>query len=224
MAIIYEAKTITVEAHTKTVISELELLSDIYYRIKDFKKAAYYLGLFIQENDSIQRVRSENKIAEISSKHYYDIRELEIKNLQAIEEQELNSKIETEQVNQTRLAIVLIFVITTLIAILYFFVQLTKKNKQLIEQQKKIEVLTAEQQEIINTRSTELSSAKDAVSRFAFLNAHELRAPLARILGVIHLSDKNDIDEKRFISAIKISIKELEAAILKIKEELKAKK
>jgi len=44
-------------------------------------------------------------------------------------------------------------------------------------------------------RTYELEIKNKALEEYAFINAHKLRAPLARILGLVHLMKKNDISE-----------------------------
>jgi light-regulated signal transduction histidine kinase (bacteriophytochrome) len=66
-------------------------------------------------------------------------------------------------------------------------------SKQIADDNEKLEQLVAQRTEALENQNTKLSS-------YAFLNAHKLRAPLARILGLVNLLQmKTDPKEKPII-------------------------
>lgn len=201
-------------------ISVLKILAQIYQKKGKYKVSNHYYDLYVLKNDSIQKVRIDNKIAELTAKYFYDLREMELKNEQSLKQADLELQIEQKQLAQWRLTIVLIFIGIILIITLWYFKSLKKKNQVLERQRQEIEAFNEKQKEIIEMRTTELLSTKNIISRYAFLNSHELRGPLARILGMIHLSDKQEIDQDTFIKSLKLSAQELESAVRKISDEL----
>ncbi len=201
-------------------VSRTELLSEIYLKKKDYKQAANYIRASLKEKDSIYEANSVNRIAEVTAKSYYDLKEAELKYQRTLEQKRLEYVIENQTYTRSLLIMIILFILLIMGVIVRAYVLIKRKNKILNKQQNEIEKLTIRQKEIIEMRTAELLSTKDVISRYAFLNSHELRAPLARILGVIHLSDKQDLDQDTFIKSLKISAEELEVAVSKISDEL----
>jgi tetratricopeptide (TPR) repeat protein len=206
--------------NTSLSISVLKILAQTYQKKAQYKVSNHYYDLFTMRNDSIQQLSINNKIAGLSAKYSYDLRELELKNEQSLKQADLELQIEQKQLAQWRLIFVLIFIGIILLITLGYFLSSKKKNQVLESQRQEIEVLNAKQNEIIQMRTTELLSSKDIISRYAFLNSHELRGPLARILGMIHLSDSEAMDQETFIKLLKTSATELDEAVRKIGKEL----
>ncbi|MEM6525424.1 MAG: tetratricopeptide repeat protein [Bacteroidota bacterium] len=209
-----------IEQNITSTITALQLQATIYYKKKQYEKAALYYNMYAQKSDSLNEVNTKNKIQELTTKYFYDLREVELKRAQELKQAEFDKIIEDKQTAQFRLLMILGFVAVILVITLWYYRQIRNKNVALNKQRLEIQKLNQKQREIIEMRTTELLSTKDAISRYAFLNSHELRAPLARILGIIHLSDKKDLDGDTFIKSLKDSAKELDEAVRKISEEL----
>lgn len=201
-------------------VTALNLLARIYHRKKQFDKAVFYYDLYSAKNDSLQKVDGEKQIAELTAKYNYDLRESKLENDQTLNQIRLERQIEKKQLDQSRLIIILLFTSVVLLVIFWYFVLLKRKNNALQKQQQEIEQRTLGQQEVIEMRTAELLSTKDVISHYAFLNSHELRAPLAKILGIVYLSDQMNVQENTFIKSLKTSAKELEEAVKKINKEL----
>ena len=60
------------------------------------------------------------------------------------------------------------------------------------------------------------------LSKYAYVNAHHVRGPLARILGLIALieHDKMPVDRKRYLDEIKADALEIDGVVRKISEVL----
>lgn len=207
-------------SNTRYQISALQMLAQIYYKKKDFHKSAYYFEKYTYKNDSIQKIHRSNQLAELTTNYAYELRELELENKQNLREAELKQIIKEEKQETFRLLLIIIFTILLLAVSIGFLLAINQKNKALNIQRKKIQELIALQEETIENRTSELLSTKNIISRYAFLNSHELRGPLARILSLIYLSEKQDIDQAKFISTLKESANELEEAVRKIGNEL----
>ncbi|MEM9856923.1 MAG: tetratricopeptide repeat protein [Bacteroidota bacterium] len=201
-------------------VTALHLQAQIYYKKGQYEKAAKYYNIYAQKSDSINRVNTENKIEELTAKYFYDLREVELKRAQELKQAEFDQLLANKQTAQFRLLTILVFVAIILIVTLWYYRQIKIKNSILNKQRQEIQELNRQQQDIIEMRTAELLSTKDLISRYAFLNSHELRAPLARILGIIHLSDKKGLDEDTFIKSLKDSAHELDEAVRKISDEL----
>lgn len=201
-------------------LTVLKILAQIYQKKEQYDMSTHYYDLFTVKNDSMQKLSTNNQIAELGAEYAYDLREMELKNEQSLKQADLELQIEQKQLAQWRLIIVLIFTGMILLITWWYFLSLKKKNQVLQGQRQEIEVLNAKQKEIIEMRTTELLSTKDIISRYAFLNSHELRGPLARILGMIHLSDNEAMDQETFIKLLKKSATELDEAVRKISDEL----
>jgi len=68
--------------------------------------------------------------------------------------------------------------------------------------------------------SKRIKKSEKRLSDIAFINAHEVRAPLASILGLLHLLDFEDVDDnsKQIVNRLKQSASDLEKIIHKVSE------
>ena len=126
----------------------------------------------------------------------------------------------------------------------YYVIVYLKMNKQLRAQSKEI----SEQREEIQQQAEELKSLNDSLgklnnslelnvrertkelieknnklSQYAFLNAHKLRAPLARLLGLLQLNKyPNEVEDERerILELIEESAEELDSIISTINKNL----
>jgi len=68
--------------------------------------------------------------------------------------------------------------------------------------------------------SKRIKQSEQRLSDIAFINAHEVRAPLASILGLLHLLDFENVDDnsKQIVNRLKKSASDLEKIIHKVSE------
>lgn len=95
--------------------------------------------------------------------------------------------------------------------------ELAKFNSQLIDSNKSLEIMIAERTKILYAHNAKLKA-------YAFANAHQLRAPLARILGLLDLIkqvQKEDIDDN-LITVLQECALELDEIIKKTGKELES--
>lgn len=106
--------------------------------------------------------------------------------------------------------------------------QLKLKNENLKEaiikiedQNSKIKEINDNQQQIIFDRTDEIRKKNESLVKLSFLNAHSLREPLTRILGLLDLSDELDSNEfkSNFKEYIKESALELDQILNKVIEQ-----
>lgn len=110
------------------------------------------------------------------------------------------------------------------------------KNAQVIDQQKEI-LLQSEELQALNDslkslnihleekvyeRTKELSAKNDKLAEYTFINAHQLRAPVATILGLVQLLDyDNDEEEKEeIIQKLKYEVGLLNITVKEIRLKL----
>ncbi|MBS1682530.1 MAG: hypothetical protein JST48_12525 [Bacteroidetes bacterium] len=144
---------------------------------------------------------------------------------------------------RTNLFYILITVAVALSA--YFFVFL--RQRQLIADKKKLEAkvrertheiemktheIQAQAEEIkginenlealVHERTRELEHKNKALEEYAFINAHQLRAPVASILGLINLMQKLELkeDERVYLEHLKESAKKLDTVVTSITEAI----
>lgn len=208
---------------TKIGISVLKILAQIYQKKGEYKQSAFYYEKYNLKNDSIQKINQDNRIAQVTKSPFYELRELELKNKQNLKEDELKQVIAEKQEMASRLWLIISFVGLLITLSILFSFSLKRKNKSLKNQRLKIDKLMVMQEEVIELRTSELLSSKNTISRYAFHNTHELRAPLSKIQGIINFSNKEDIGGEDFFRSLKVSAEELELAIREISSALHKK-
>lgn len=78
----------------------------------------------------------------------------------------------------------------------------------------------------VSERTLELSIKNDQLSEYAFINAHKLRAPVARIMGLVNLHElENDaINTENFVYLLKKEVNSLDQIVRSISEAVKERK
>ncbi len=112
--------------------------------------------------------------------------------------------------------------------IFYFrYVLLIKKQRKLkvliTERTKEIQDLNDHLEEKVKGRTRELQDKNLKLEEYAFINAHHLRAPLAKIMSAVHVvehMDKENLDPQ-ILKILKDSIEELDQVIYSINDIFK---
>jgi len=65
--------------------------------------------------------------------------------------------------------------------------ELEQKNKQINDQRNKILEINSNLSSMVNERTRKLESANKQLTDYAFFNSHNVRGPLARIIGIVNL-------------------------------------
>ncbi len=63
-----------------------------------------------------------------------------------------------------------------------------KQNKQLVQSQTKLSALNQNLEVLVEEKTANIKKQNEQLRRYAFANAHEVRGPVARLLGLIQLS------------------------------------
>ncbi|MDX1628128.1 MAG: tetratricopeptide repeat protein [Fulvivirga sp.] len=100
--------------------------------------------------------------------------------------------------------------------------EIERKSRQLEELNQTLEELNAGLEEKVKTRTTILRKQNEVLSQYAFTNAHELRAPVANILGLIELLRKSELKEREpeIVEHLKKATAELDRVISNIRQRL----
>lgn len=92
---------------------------------------------------------------------------------------------------------------------------LEEKNADLAIQKQHIEYFNKNLESLVDERTAEFRHRNKQLERYAFINAHEVRAPLARILGLMHLHelDIKEQEQTKIFSRMQESAKELDEVV-----------
>ena len=81
--------------------------------------------------------------------------------------------------------------------------EINTQSKQLLELNEKLNLLNENLELTVEERTSELEEKNQKLSDYAFTNAHELRAPVANLLGLIQLFEQaKTIDEVNELTSL----------------------
>lgn len=114
---------------------------------------------------------------------------------------------------------------------LYFFktgyekkqAQLVRQNEAIHNQKEEIEQINEELESIINDNTERLKTQEEKMNEYAHLHAHQVRSPLARIMGLIHLINLEPNSEKalrEYLPKIKSNADELNTQLKEVSKHL----
>lgn len=198
----------------------LKILAEAHYVLNQTKQSVKYYDLFTLLNDSLKDANNKRQLALLKARFDYEKRESALKADQDQKRSALEKEILQEQRSQFQLIIFLSSLVLILLVVVWFLLSFHKKNKALLQQQESLQALLHSQKAIIEEKTKAIISSKKAISDYSFLNSHELRAPLAKILSITYLFDEIKTQKEFLFDALKSSAKELEKAAEKIMEEL----
>jgi PAS domain-containing protein len=100
--------------------------------------------------------------------------------------------------------------------------KIVKQHEQLARYASEIEAINESLETRVQERTAALNEQNVKLTEYAFVNAHLLRGPLSRILGLVELIRMtNDMDELRsYIDLLDVSTKELDRVVHKITDIL----
>jgi len=97
---------------------------------------------------------------------------------------------------------------------------LAAQNKKLKEQQAALNGIRDNLQEITSSKISEVHRKAETLKEYAFINAHHVRGPLARVLGLINLIELENPDQQKLnaLNKIKREAQEMDNIIGRITE------
>ncbi len=165
----------------------------------------------------------ENKISEWEVKYNFAIKEQQLKEAQN----------KTRRVESIALLMLLISIIVVLVKVYlektkwlnksqHLYQDISKKVKQLKDLNDENERIKENLQKLIRVETEKITKQNEKLKKYAFINAHLLRGPLARIMGlvnVIKLENKDHNDQVAFTKLYESS-NELDSVIRNISDVL----
>jgi signal transduction histidine kinase len=101
---------------------------------------------------------------------------------------------------------------------------LNNQKQEITQQKEKLITLKDELEKLLESRTQRVEEQDENIRKYADMNAHGIRSPLARILGLINLTDMEDMsnDETRkfYMKELKVNAQELDDIISEMNEVL----
>jgi ligand-binding sensor domain-containing protein len=100
--------------------------------------------------------------------------------------------------------------------------EIQEQNKKIQSQSEQITGINQNLESIVLKRTEELEKKNKALEEYAFINAHNLRAPVASVLGLINLIKKVELDEegKLIVQHLEESATKLDTVVNSITEAI----
>lgn len=193
-----------------------QILSESYMRMNDYRKALEYNKVYHIYKDillgsqnaaqlNMAEMRNEIGILLINNKLLN--KDNVLKEL-AIE----TGRLELERKNSTLYMMALIILLITTLAVMWYLSQRSKRNmintleqsyakiseqaKNLKEANEEIVTINESLEYTVNERTKEILYQRDKIKEYAFSNAHNVRGPLARLLGLLNLFGTKGLSEE----------------------------
>jgi signal transduction histidine kinase len=100
-------------------------------------------------------------------------------------------------------------------------VEIEQQNKILLQKQSELNEINQHLEELVNTKTHSIKRQNEMLMRYSYTNAHKLRGPLARILGLIQVSRlKTDLNFPWFFEKVEEEAKGIDTIINSISNEL----
>ncbi|MEO9484727.1 MAG: tetratricopeptide repeat protein [Ekhidna sp.] len=211
------------------------LLSDAYEQQNKFEEALTYHKIYKSLNDSLFNKDLTRRIAFQEAEYEFNQRQTEL----AIEQQKEKMNQESELANAIWIRNTLIVVVLAMSIISYLLFrnfkrkriandelrmlnsQIEKQTKELQDAHHEVIVMNNNLEKIVNKRTQELKLRNKQLKEYLSSNSHIVRAPLARILGLVDLYDPKDSSNLPFINeSLHDSATELDNALRSINEKL----
>jgi signal transduction histidine kinase len=97
------------------------------------------------------------------------------------------------------------------------------QHNMLVHQKEEIEVINNNLEQLIVDRTEKIKDQEDRITKFAFINAHKVRSPLARIMGLLNLIDleKNKASTfEEYLPKLRDNAEELNAMLKEVSNTL----
>ena len=101
--------------------------------------------------------------------------------------------------------------------------EISEQSRQLKAANQEIQEINASLESTVKIRTEEIQQQNEKLRNYAFSNSHLVRAPLARILGIVDVLRNNQTDQKearQFLESLEVSAQELDAVIKDVNEIL----
>jgi hypothetical protein len=96
--------------------------------------------------------------------------------------------------------------------------EIQQMNEAIQRQTEQIKAINENLEELVRQRTSELETKNKTLEDYAFMNAHNLRSPVASILGLINLMDRLELeaDQRVYLDHLKSSAESLDKVVRSI--------
>ncbi len=201
------------------------VLQENYAALNDYSNAYKYSMLYQQVRDTLFEKERTRAIGKLEAQHEYNTYKLAQEKEQLAREWFYTQHIETQRI-YLFMVVSILFLLLIAGALQWRAHHLLRlKNETLSMQQREILLLNENLEVLVEKRTKALKERGERLERYATMNAHNVRGPVARLLGLKHLFERNDgfeneEEKKTALKALSDNIEELDAIIRKINEEL----
>jgi len=196
-----------------------EILYNIYKETGDYKKSLEYLEIVYKTQDSLTNVEKTKALANLETKVALEHQKTELEILK--KNKEILEKEQNLQ-NTINYFVVAAFLIGMGMMVYIYRNWLKEKNskKQIAHQKEEIEAINESLESLVHQRTQSLAERNKQLEEYAFYNAHKLRAPVATIMGLYFLLEKeSDYEHKNQIfNHLHKAIEDLDHIVSEIQE------
>lgn len=197
------------------------LLADVYEKQEAFKRALFFQKIALEYSNLISDDSNIKEMEALKYRHEMDKKntenELLKKNNQIRQQELLKSQIELEEKQNLILIISLLLLSVVLVLVLLFKYSRAKRKSNLA-----IQKVNEKLEQKVIERTKQLQAQNTKLVDYAFFNAHKVRGPLARILGLITIMrmEFNDPDTQNFTEMMSKAANELNDVVSEINQIL----
>ena len=207
----------TQKMHNNVLMDEVfDTYQKIYKKTGDANKHLLYKDLQIANYTNIIRDANKQKMKNIEILNQIDEFEKENRLLEQYkEENEIELRI--SRVINIVSAIVIIIGLAILILAYFALRKIRLSNLTILNQKEEIRVINENLEQLVRSRTRKIESQNQKLRHYAYSNSHQVRAPLARLMGLIDLWSHEEIsmEEKSFM------MKEMAASVHELDDIVK---
>lgn len=194
-------------------------LSEYFRKINQWDSALYYFQLSAGIERSIFNSEKQQQLATLQLLYDFEKKEQEIG---------FQKKIVRRQYFAIA-GVTLILILTVFIGFKFYYLNRTnlKAKEDLLKLNMEINSMNENLEQLVQTRTEEIKLQNQRLIDYAFFTAHEVRGPLARILGLIELAklkDVSDEDKDQIMARLEETANELDEVIRVINRKLENSK
>lgn len=241
-----KAETLIIQAYEKARQTGLKseqkdaalLLSDVYEQQGKTNLALKYFKIYTATKDSIFNEETADRLAQLESDYEYRQQMREAEMNQQLQELE-NEKALTRAIWLRNTSIVG-FLIMMFIAFLIYLNyhrknkanqllsdlnhkinaqkdKLAKQTEELKNAHEEVTIINENLEGIVKERTRTITEQNKKILEYVFYNSHQVRGPLARILGLVSLFRKNAVNSEEFQKNLRIIQQEAEELDLMVR-------
>jgi signal transduction histidine kinase len=197
-------------------------------------EASEYLSRYFADIDNLDSSLYYTKEASVLEREIFDSQKSQqiatMQMLYEFEKKEQMLSFKEDQIQRQYLAIVGVTIVLVLVTLfgfkLYHLNENNKSARQALQALNlEINKLNENLEEKVQQRTEEIRMQNQKLVEYAFFTAHEVRGPLARILGLVELVKVKELNHEReeIISRLQVSANELDDIIRQVSRKLESK-